>query len=250
MTATLAIVGVTARNVLGIRRMLGFGLLAAFPSLIFFISSRQATEAGKAENFTGTSIFVFLAIVVPIVTVVMSASVLGSERRGDTLSFLMLRPLSRYSIAGAKLVSAIAASFAISAIGAVILGVLGSLALENFGYLFALLGATLVANAGYAALFMPIGYLTERATLTGFIYIFVWESAVASIVPGLSGTSVWGIAATALVGLSPEGLDFDIVEAGLRSLAPGAGGAVAKVGVMCLLSVAVTGWMLRNRDLT
>lgn len=249
MTATLSIIQVTARNVLGLRRMLGFGLLAAFPAFIFFLTSRQSSQAGQLENFTGSSIFIFLAVVVPIITVVMAGSVLGSERRGDTLSFLMLRPLSRFTIAGAKLASAVAASFAISAVGAIILGVLASLALDDFGYLVALLGGTLLANAGYSAIFMPIGYLTERATLTGFIYIFVWESAIAAIITGLSGTSLWRIAATGFASLAPE-LDGEILDAALGSLTAGAGGALVKIMVICAVSVVITGYLLQSRDLT
>jgi len=249
MTATLSIVQVTARNVLGLRRMLGFGLLAAFPAFIFFLTSRQSSELGRLENFTGSAIFIFLAVVVPIITVVVAGSVLGSERRGNTLSFLMLRPLSRFTIAGAKLISAVVASFAISAVGAVLLGLLASLALNDFGYLIGLLGGTLLANAGYSAIFMPIGYLTERATLIGFIYIFVWESAIAAIITGLSGTSLWRIAVTGFAALAPD-LDSEILEAALGSLAPGAGGALVKVGVICAVSVVMTSYLLQSRDLT
>ncbi|NND02371.1 MAG: ABC transporter permease subunit [Acidimicrobiia bacterium] len=249
MTATLSIVQVTARNVLGLRRMIGFGLLSAFPAFIFFLTSRQSNDIGRIENFTASSLFIFLAVVVPIITVVVAGSVLGSERRGNTLSFLMLRPLSRYSIAGAKLASAIAASFAISAIGAILLGVLASLALNNFAYLFGLLGGTLLANAGYSAIFVPIGYLTERATLTGFIYIFVWESAIAAIITGLSGTSLWRTAASGFASLAPD-LDVDIVEAALGTLTAGAGGATLKVAAICAISVVITGYLLQSRDLT
>jgi len=250
MTATFSIVQVTARNVLGLRRLIGFGLLAVFPGFIFYLISRTATELGKAENFTGMSAVIFLPVVVPIITIVVSASVLGSERRGDTLSFLMLRPISRYSIADSKLASAVVASFAITGTGALLLGVLGSLALDDFGYLTSLLVATLFTAIGYSAVFMPLGYLTERSTLIGFIYIFVWESAIAGIIQGLSGTSIWRIAASAFVGLAPEGLDPDIVDASLGSLAPGAGGAIIKLATLGAISVVVTGWLLRTRDLT
>ncbi len=249
MTATLSIVAVTARNVLGLRRMVGFGLLAAFPAFIFFLTSRQSSDVGRLENFTGSSLFIFLAVVVPIITVVVSGSVLGSERRGNTMSFLMLRPLSRYTIAGAKLVSAVAASFAISAVGAVLLGLMASISFDDFGYLIGLLGGTLLANAGYAAIFMPIGYLTERATLTGFIYIFVWESAIAAIITGLSGTSLWRIAATGFAALA-ERLDGEILDAALGSLTPGVGGAITKVAVICAISVVITAYLLQSRDLT
>lgn len=250
MTAGLSIIQVTARNVLGLRRLIGFGLLAIFPSVIFFLVSRQATEFGKVEAFTGMSAVVFLPVVVPIITIVVSASVLGAERRGDTLSFLMLRPISRFSIATSKLLSAILASFAITAIGALVLGVIGTIALNDIGYLTALLAATLVATAGYSAVFMPIGYLTERATLLGFIYIFVWESAIAGVIAGLSGTSLWRIAASALAGLGPEDLNEDIIEAALGSMAPGSGGAALKMLALCAISVVLSGWLLRTRDLT
>lgn len=249
MTAAIAILRVTARNVLGLRRMVGFGLLAVFPGAIYLLVSRQSSELGKAESFTGLSIFVLLGVVVPIITIVMAGSVLGSERREDTLSFLMLRPLSRYAIAASKLGSAIVASFAITAVGALVIGALGSIALRDFGYLVALLIATLIATIGYSAVFMPLGYLTERATLIGFIYLFVWETAIAGIVTGLSGTSLFRISTSAYVGLAPDRLDQSIVGDSLGALAAGAGGAAAKMLVLAALSVAITGSLLRSRDL-
>ncbi len=250
MTATLAIAQVTARNVLGLRRLIGFGLLAVFPGAIFFLVSRQATDFGKAENFTGMSLAVFLPVVVPIISIVVSAAVLGSERRGSTMSFLMLRPMSRFAIAAAKLGAAVVASFAINGVGALVLGTLGSLALGDFGYLTALLAGTSIATIGYAAVFMPVGYLTERSTLIGFIYIFVWEAAVAGIIVGLSGTSLWRIAASGFAGVAPSGLNADLLDAALGSLTAGAGGAVAKVVALVAISILFTGWLLRTRDLT
>lgn len=250
MTAPVAITKATTSSLLGLRRLIGFGVLAVFPAGIFFLASRTASDIARAEGFTGLSLDVFLAVVVPIVTVVISGSALGSERRGNTLSFLMLRPISRFSIAASKLAAAIAASFAITALGALALGIQGSLALDDFGHLFALLVATLIATVGYAAIFVPVGYLTERATLMGFIYIFVWETAMAGIVTGLSGTSLWRVAASAFVGLAPPDLDIDLVDASIGSLAPGAGGAALKMLVLAAISIGLTGWLLRSRDLT
>ena len=250
MIPTIAIMRVTAKNVLGLKRLLGFGLLAIVPAGIFTLLARTATDIDRAEGFTSMSIGMFLAVIVPIITIVISASVLGSERRGNTLSFLMLRPLSRFSIAGAKLASAIVATFAITGVGAAALGIAGSLALHDFGYLIALVVATLIGTAAYSAVYMPLGYLTERSTLIGFIYIFIWELGITSAITGLSGTSLWRITNSALVGLAPEGLEGEIVDGALGSLSPGVGGAVIKIGVLCAISVAFTGWLLRTRDLT
>ena len=127
---------------------------------------------------------------------------------------------------------------------------MASIALGDLSYLTSIVIGTLIAVAGYSAVFMPLGYLTERATLIGFIYIFVWEAAVAGIILGLSGTSLWRIAASAFEALATGGLDADIIEAATGSLVPGVGGAVIKMGALCLISVLVTGWLLRTRDLT
>lgn len=250
MTATLAIMRVTARNVLGVKRLLGFGLLAMFPAGVFILLARTASDINRSEGFTTMTMGTFLPVIMPIITIVISASVLGSERRGNTLSFLMLRPLSRFNIAGAKLISAIAASFVITGAGAAVLGIAGSLVLNDFGYLTALLVATLIGTAGYSAIYMPLGYLTERSTLIGFIYIFIWELALAGAIQGLSGTSIYRISASAFAGLAPEGLDVGLIDASLGTLSAGAGGAVIKVLVLGAVSVAFTGWLLRTRDLT
>ena len=250
MIPTLAIMRVTAKNVLGLKRLLGFGVLAVFPAGVFALLARTATDIDRAEGFTAMSMGMFLPVIVPIITIVVSASVLGSERRGNTLSFLMLRPLSRFSITGAKLAAAIVASFAITGLGAAVLGLIGGLVLHDFGFLIALLAATLIGTAGYSAVFMPLGYLTERSTLIGFIYIFIWELAIAGAIQGLSGTSLWRISASAFVGLAPDGLDFDIVDASLGSLSAGAGGAAIKVIILGAVSIVFTGWLLRTRDLT
>ena len=215
---------------------------------MFILTSRQASELGRIETFSIWAV-TLLAVSVPIVTVVVSSSVLGSERRDNTLSFVVLRPLSRYLIAAAKLGSAIASSFVISAIGAVVLGLAGSVAMSDFGYLIGALAGTLLANAGYAAVFMLLGFLTERSTLIGFIYIVVWEGALAGILTGLSGTALWRIAASGMVSLSAP-LDSEVMDAARGSIAPGAGGAALKMAILCAASVVFTGYLLRTRDLT
>jgi len=249
MTAVLAITRVTARNVLALRRLIGFGLLALVPGLIFVLSSRQATDFGRTENITGASVL-FFSVVVPIVSIVVAGSVLGRERRSNTLSFLMLRPISRYAIAVSKLLSAIFGAFMISAIGGVGLGLSAAIMIGDWSYLIAIVSGTLISVAGYSAVFMPLGYLTERATLIGFVYIFIWEAAVAGIILGLSGTSLWRISYSGFAGLAPDGLDPEIADAALGSLSPGLGGAFVKVAVICVLAVGLTGWLLRTRDLT
>ena len=249
MTAVAAIIGATVRNVLGIKRLAGFGLLALGPSLILLLVVQSASQRGRIEAYTSLVFGLFLGIVVPIVTIVIAGSVLGAERRGGTLSFLMLRPLSRYVIAASKLASAIAASLVINGAAALVMGGIATVYLGDIGYLTSLLVGVIIATIGYAAIYMPLGYFTERATLIGFAYIFIWELGISTAVTGVAGTSVWKIAATGMVAIAPE-LDRSIVNGFLGDLVPGVGGAFAKVLVLAAVSILITGWTLRVRDLT
>jgi len=99
---------------------------------------------------------------------------------------------------------------------------------------------------------MPLGYLTERATLIGLAYVFVWENGIVGALEGLAGLSPWRLGLAATVAMAPSDFELAVDEIhsfALGSLQPGAGGSVAKVLVLGAISIAVTGWILRRRDL-
>jgi len=182
----------------------------------------------------------------------MASSVLGSERRDQTLSFIVLRPISRFSIAGAKLAAAFVTAFMLTGLGALALSVVAVIRIEEAGYFAPLLVGTAVATLAYAAIFMPLGYLTERATLIGLAYVFVWENGIVGALEGLAGLSPWRLGLAATVAMAPSDFELAVDEIhsfALGSLQPGAGGSVAKVLVLGAISIAVTGWILRRRDL-
>jgi len=252
MTAMLAITRMTVRQVLGLRRLIGLTLLAIAPAGIFFLSTSRSDPSRIAEGLAGATVGAFINLVVPVITLIMASSVLGSERRDQTLSFLVLRPLSRLSIAGAKLVAAFVTAFALTGIGALALGILALIRLDDAGYVVPMLVGTAIATLAYAAIFMPLGYITERATLIGLAYVFVWENGIAGALTGLAGLSPWRLGFSALVDLAPASFGpaiADMRSFALGDLQPGAGGSTVKVLVLAMLSVAVTGWILRRRDL-
>lgn len=253
MTAWLTIARMTVRQVLGLRRFIGLGLLALGPAAIFFLGSSRSGTFRATETLAGATTGVFFNLIVPVITLIMASSVLGAERRDQTLSFLVLRPISRFTIAGAKLAAAFVTAFALTGLGALALGAVAVIRIDDAGYFVALLVGAAVATLAYAALFMPLGYLTERATLIGLAYVFVWENGIAGALEGLAGLSPWRLGFAALVALTPPDFDaaiVDIRDFALGSLQPGVGGSVVKVLVLAAVSVAVTGWILHRRDLT
>ncbi len=105
--------------------------------------------------------------------------------------------------------------------------------------------ATLVAAVGYGTLFVPVGLLSRRGTVIGLIYVFLWEASFANAIATLAPTSIGHIALSAYVAIAP---DIGPAES-LGSVTPEVGLAFTKVAVVALVSLALTTWELKRRDL-
>lgn len=255
MTVPLAITRRTSASLLGVKRLIGFSLLELGPALIYLASSSRLVDSELEERVAAFALTLYFPVVVPVVAVVLASNALGGERRDETLSFLVLRPVPRSAIAAAKLTGAVGAGILVNAIGALGLSAIHIAIGGDAGMLVPFLVGGAVATVAYAALFVPFGFLTERAVIVGLIFVFVFEGAIVSALSGLATFSPWRIGFSAFAGSLPAAAAdhpgvVDIVDTALGSVAPGAGGAVAKVVVLAVVSVAATTWLLRSRDLT
>ncbi len=249
MTATLLIARMTTTQVLGLRRLIGLGSLAMLPGVIVYLSTARATASSRLDTFFGVTIGLFFALVVPVVALILAASALGDERRDQTLSFIVLRPIRRQWIAAAKLAGAITGACVVTGVGAVALGAAMGLRGGGWGYIVPLLIGSWIATVAYGAIFTPLGYLTERATLAGLAFAFLWEGAVAGSVPALASLSPWRIGFSAFVDLAPVDGIAEFATDALGNVQPGTLGALAKVLVVFVLGTLFTTWILRWRDL-
>lgn len=248
MRGFLAITRVTLRLLLGGKRLLLFGLLALLPTVVMWFASANRTGARVADTFHEAPIVIVFLIVLPVVSLVLGSASLGDERRDATLSFLLLRPLPRTVVAAAKLTAAWLATTGLvgtsAALAAVVVGIRGG----DWGYVVPVLVGVAVASLAYCAAFMVLGYFSSRAVLIGLVYVFIWENGITAASAALANVSLWRVGLSAYVGLAPGSLrDIDDV---LGSVAPGAGGAIAKGLVLATLAVIATGALLRRRDLT
>lgn len=259
MSAFLAIIRVTFRQTLRPRRAIGLLLLSGSVAgmyLLFMIGTRSSAGSLASqrevafETFIGMTVGVFMNIVVPVVTLIIATSVMGDERRDNTMSFLVLRPISRFTIGAAKVVAGFIESLALTGIGAAAFGILVGIKIDTFAYFVPLLVGTAIGTAAYAAIFVPLGYLLKRATLIGLTYVFIWENGIAAAVPALASLSPWRIGVSAMAGLAPSDF-FELVPAdfALGSLSPGAGGAAMKAAVLIVLSATAVAVIMRRRDL-
>ena len=182
----------------------------------------------------------------PPVSLMISSWALGDERRDGTLSFLVLRPISRYTIAASKLAAAAAAAVLINSIGAVAMAGGYAIITGSWELLAPLLVGAFITSIAYVAIFLPVGYLTQWSVFIGLGFVLIFENGIASALGGLATLSPWRIGYSALAALLPPEAPIE----DLGNVVPGVGGALAKTVVLVILSIAVLGTLFRTRDIT
>jgi ABC-type transport system involved in multi-copper enzyme maturation permease subunit len=240
-----ALLRVTVRQALPWRRTLLFVLLETAPGLIYLFATANRTEEFAYRSAVEIGASTYFALVLPVVSIVIAAGVLGNERRDLTLSFIALRPIPRPMIASAKLLAAIVAAFTINVVGALVLG-LAHLVRHGFGgLLVALIAGALVATIAYCSVLVPLGFLTDRAVIIGIAYLLIFENGVAFLLTGLAVLSPWRIGLSVFADIALDArMILDRATAALSL-----GSALLAVFMYVVLSIIATSWLLRHRDL-
>ena len=261
MSAALAVARVTVRQLTGRRRTLGLLVLMLVPAVITgIVATRPTTTNADAYSFfqdgTLTSLMV---VILPIMALVISTAAFGDERRGETLSFLVLRPMRREVIVLSKLAAAWLSAFLLGGIGAAAAGIALGIGTGDWSEVLPLVGGAAVGTLAYCGVFLAVGYVTERAMIIGLAYVFVWEGLIASGVRQVTSTSLARIGVSAYAGLAGSGIRVPVTglrgsPTGLRDLlgvvVPGVWGALAKAVVLSLAGGIVLVYFIRRRDLT
>jgi len=251
MTRFVAIVRVTLLQLVGRLRSIGLLVLAAVPAVILLLVALNVDDRETEEFFRTGLLFMVLGVTVPIIAIILGAGSLGDERSAKTMSYLALRPIRREVIAVAKLVSAWLASFLVAGSGALLTAAVLGITVGSWDETFAILMATAITTLGFVAIMQFIGYLTDRAVLIGLAYLLIWEGIVTGAAGQVATTSIWRIGVSAYAGIvaSLEGPALADLEDMLSGVIPGAWGALFKVLGVGVISVVLTGYLMRKRDL-
>lgn len=252
MRAFTALLANSLRQLLGGRRVILpalMGLLPAAVMAVLLAGQRTGATAGAGrESFHQAPLTILFFIVLPVVSLSFGTGALGDERRDGTLSFILLRPLPRSLVAGAKLLAAWLATLAVVGTGAALMSVLLGLRYSEWETLGPLVLAVALTSLSYVSAFLALGYLTQRAVLIGLVYAFIWESGMTTAVASLATVSLMRIGLSAYAGLVPSAGTY--VDDLLGVVQPGAGGATAKALVIAAVAVASLTALLRRRDVT
>ena len=191
MNATLLVAAMGARQLLGQRRVILPALVALAPVLIAVVVRAVAdgdTPAAEvaANILTGT----VALIVLPLTTLFLAASALGSEIEDGTAVYLLSKPVARWRILAGKLLAAWGAAAVIVLAPAAVSGAVLLAGESGWNVLGGFLVALLAGSFAYCALFLMLSLLTTRVLLAGIAYVTVWEGVITNFAPGVQRASI------------------------------------------------------------
>ena len=225
-------------------RLIGLTALSAVPAVLFPIlvsSGLEAAELGEAYVGVVTSAGYTFAIA----ALVISGGTLREERDNGTLPYIYMRPYSRLKLAVTSVAAGAGAAITLGVAAWALTILTGLLVGAGISITGPALTLFVPAALGYAAVFVPLGYLFSRSLLIGLGYVLVGETILAFVIPGLAQLSIWRISMSIYASVEEFGPG---ALAGLGPIAPGAGGGIAKLAAVMVLGTAILTWALRKRD--
>ena len=148
---------------------------------------------------------IMVAAVMPIVTITLAAAAFGNEVEDRTLGYLVLNPVSRWSIAVAKVLAPVVIAGPLMVVSGVLVVMIG-LQGEPRAALAVAVGL-LAGVAAYSAIFSWAGLLTGHAIGFGLVYVLVWEGLVTSFLSGVRYLSVRAYVLTLMEAIDDGPLD-------------------------------------------
>jgi ABC-2 type transport system permease protein len=128
-----------------------------------------------------------LALYVPVVALVFSASSLGDLAQDGTLVYIWLRPVARWKVV---LIALAATLTVVLPLTLMPVGLAVALAGASSQALWAVTASTGLAACAYTTIFTAFGLRVRHALIFGLGYVLIWEAGVASIGKGPASLSI------------------------------------------------------------
>jgi len=177
---------ITLRALLGRRRFLL--LLPLLALMVVLAAIASGFGAAPRDWVPAVVVGMGFAGVLPVMALIVGASVLGSEIDDGTAVHLLTKPLPRREIVLTKLL--VASLVTVVTVGAAMAATALLAAGEQPRLLPGMLAGTAVGAVAYCTLFLTLSLLTRRPVLIGLAYVLVWESLLANLVEGTAVLSI------------------------------------------------------------
>lgn len=198
---------VLLRQVVTRGRIVAMGLLGLAAVLLGWAIGTADGGGDPVETAVAIVANIGFAIIVPVVSLVFAAGVLGETREDGTLVYLWLRPLRR----GPIVLGAYAAALTVIA-PLTVVPVVGSAAVLDAGreLVTATLLASVVGVVAYTAVFLLLGLLLRNAIVWGLAYILIWEGIAAGLGTAPSRLAIRGYTRSILT--DRTGVELDLAD--------------------------------------
>lgn len=166
-----------------------FSLVPALFTVIYLLNADSQTARQWVDDLFRN---IVVPTILPLATVILATNALGNEIEDRTMVYLVLKPVRRSRIVLEKFAAVVQSTWLALVVGMVIawiMAIRGGV-IDNIDILAAIVLALLVGVLTYAALFMALSLIISRALIAGIIYVLIWESLLARLIPGARLLSV------------------------------------------------------------
>ena len=186
-------------------RLLLIVLLGVLPVGIIVLIMLAGDDNDTGEVTSRLVDLLIVAAILPIVMMALATVAFGNELEDRTLSYLVLKPISRWRIVLPKYLAVMLVGGPLIVASGVIATLIG---FEGDTEVAIAVGvALLVGVVTYSAIFTWSGLMTTRALAFALVYVFLWEGLLTSFFPGIRYLSVRGYTIAIMYGIAEDGLE-------------------------------------------
>ena len=174
-----------------------------------------------------------VAAILPIVMMALATVAFGNELEDRTLSYLVMKPISRWRIVLPKFLAVMVVGGPLIVASGVVSTLIG---FEGDIKVALAVGVALLAGvAAYSAIFTWLGLMTTRALGFALVYAFLWEGLLSTFLPGIRYLSIRGYTIAIMYGMAEDSLEP--LGNGVIGLTTAIAGAVAVTLVFLWLTI-------------
>jgi ABC-2 type transport system permease protein len=181
-----SLLGLCLRQQASGKRLWVLAVLFSLPVLIAIMVRSMHSSNAPAENENALIFSLLANALVPFAALWLASAMIQDEIEGQTLTYLLVRPLPRWLIYLSKLVATVAVTAALTAVFSFLAYFAVYAASESAGSAIAVRALKLVlllalAIAAYTAIFGALSLTMRRSLAVGLIYVVLLEGIVANV---------------------------------------------------------------------
>ncbi|MCW2764556.1 MAG: putative integral rane protein [Nocardioides sp.] len=164
-------------------------LLFVLPLVLLGLSVLVRFLVGEDETGARNTLYgLGMVVIVPLIALLATSGLLAPEIDDGSISYLLAKPISRYTIIVSKLLVAAGCVLVFGAVPMLAAGLILLPGTPALGVGFAV--GSLVGGLAYCAVFALLSVLTRHAVVIGLIYLLIWEGLLGGLLSGVRWLSV------------------------------------------------------------